>query len=171
MIRAVEPKMSPEEFAEVIAAFEDSKIGKTIFGHGRSEGVGKGLGPVERQFARRLGRPITAAEHAELLRRLDTLGPERIGDVVLDLAPAAPPPRWGLPTLSSAPRWEPAGSLRPAGPCGSERDTTRCQYVSTWSLPSARIASRRCSHESPWTRHTSARASSTPCSIALWPHT
>ncbi|MFO0604296.1 MAG: hypothetical protein U0324_14025, partial [Polyangiales bacterium] len=101
MIRAVEPKMSPEEFAEVIAAFEGSQIGKTLIGRGRTEGHSEGrsegrtegraeaLRTVERQFARRLGRQITTAEHAELLRRLDTLGPDRIGDVVLDLAPDA----------------------------------------------------------------------------------
>ncbi len=31
------------------------------------------------------GRPLADAERAEVLRRLDTLGPDRIGDVVLDL--------------------------------------------------------------------------------------
>ena len=89
MIRAVEPKMSPEEFAEVIAAFEGSQIGKTLFERGRTEGLTEGLRVLERVFARRVGRPITAAEHAELLRRLDTLGPDRIGEVVFDLAPEA----------------------------------------------------------------------------------
>ncbi|MFO0604295.1 MAG: hypothetical protein U0324_14020 [Polyangiales bacterium] len=85
MIRAVEPKLSPEEFAEVIAAVKDSQIGKILFERGRNEG----LRVLERVFARRVGRPITAAEHAELLRRLDTLGPDRIGEVVFDLAPEA----------------------------------------------------------------------------------
>ncbi len=56
---------------------------------GRAEGEARGLGPLHRQFARRLGRALTAAEAAELGRRLGALGPERLGDVVLDLAPAA----------------------------------------------------------------------------------
>jgi hypothetical protein len=38
------------------------------------------------QFSRRLGRPLTDAERVTLNTRLDALGPERIGDVVLDLA-------------------------------------------------------------------------------------
>ena len=60
-------------------------MGERIADEGRSEGVDKGLGPVEHMFARRLGRPLVDAERAELLRRLDTLGASRIGDVVLDL--------------------------------------------------------------------------------------
>ena len=48
-----------------------------------------GLSPLVRQFERRFSRPLTAAEHATLLTRLSTVGPDRLGDVVLDLdAPA-----------------------------------------------------------------------------------
>ena len=56
----------------------------------RLEGIEKGietaLAPMERQFCRRLGRALTPQEHATLVRRLDTHGAERLGDVVLDLA-------------------------------------------------------------------------------------
>mgnify|MGYP007070992118 CR=1 FL=1 len=105
MLPAVEPKLSPEELAEVVAALESSYVGRTILGkglnaghdkgraegrtEGRAEGRAEGLGPIEHLFERRLRRALTAAEHAELLRRLDTLGPDRIGDVVLDLTPEA----------------------------------------------------------------------------------
>jgi len=43
------------------------------------------LRPLEHQFARRLGRPLTPTDHATLVRRLGTHGPDRLGDVVLDL--------------------------------------------------------------------------------------
>jgi hypothetical protein len=46
-------------------------------------------GPLQRQFARRLGRPLTEGETATLLARFDTVGPDRLGDVVLDLTPEA----------------------------------------------------------------------------------
>jgi hypothetical protein len=50
------------------------------------EGRNEGLGPLEHQFSRRLGRPLTEAEHATLVARLRTHGPDRLGDVVLDLS-------------------------------------------------------------------------------------
>ncbi len=56
---------------------------------GLEKGLEKGLGPVLRQFERKLNRLLTPSEHAELLRRLDTHGPERLGDAVLDLPPEA----------------------------------------------------------------------------------
>ncbi len=55
----------------------------------RTEGREQGLGPLRRLFERKLSRPLTAEEHAELLKRLDTHGSERLGDVVLDLPPEA----------------------------------------------------------------------------------
>ena len=39
-----------------------------------------------RQFSRRLGRALTPQERATLVRRLDTHGADRLGDVVLDLS-------------------------------------------------------------------------------------
>jgi len=47
----------------------------------------EGLGPLEHLFARRLGRTLTPPEQATLLARLRTHGPDRLGDVVLDLSP------------------------------------------------------------------------------------
>lgn len=41
-----------------------------------------------RLFARRLGRSLSADEQATLVQRLDSVGPDRLGDVVLDLSPA-----------------------------------------------------------------------------------
>ena len=38
-----------------------------------------------RLFERRLGRPLAEAERAALAARLERLGPERLGDVVVDL--------------------------------------------------------------------------------------
>lgn len=53
---------------------------------GRQEGLQQGLIHL---FTRKLGRPLTDRQRATLLRRLDTLGPDRVGDVVLDLDAAA----------------------------------------------------------------------------------
>ncbi len=63
---------------------------------GRQEGLKKGLkeGRQEgrqlllRQVSRRFGRPLTEAEQATLLTRFDRVGPDRLGDVVLDFTPA-----------------------------------------------------------------------------------
>jgi hypothetical protein len=46
--------------------------------------VRKGLQPLVHLFERRLGRPLTEAEHATLRERLGKLGGDRLGDVVLD---------------------------------------------------------------------------------------
>lgn len=56
---------------------------------GLTRGREQGLAPLMRQFTRRVGRPLTDAEHDALTTRLDTLGPDRLGDVVLDFAPDA----------------------------------------------------------------------------------
>jgi hypothetical protein len=50
---------------------------------GRTEGVAALL---THAYSRRLNRPLTPAEQTTLLARLDTHGPTRLGDVVLDLA-------------------------------------------------------------------------------------
>lgn len=49
--------------------------------------LAEGLGPLVRLFGRRLGRPLTESERSVLLARLGSLGPDRLGDVVLDLNP------------------------------------------------------------------------------------
>ena len=52
---------------------------------GRQEGRDEGLAPLVRLFQRRLSRELVATERALLSGRLATMGPERLGDVVLDL--------------------------------------------------------------------------------------
>ncbi|MEZ4307795.1 MAG: hypothetical protein R3F14_07075 [Polyangiaceae bacterium] len=52
---------------------------------GRAAGVREGLEPVLHQFARRLGAPLTPEQTDTILHRMTTLGPDRLGDVVLDL--------------------------------------------------------------------------------------
>jgi hypothetical protein len=54
----------------------------------REQGRAERLGLLSHQFERRLGRALTDIEAAELGRRLNALGPERLGDVVLDLTSA-----------------------------------------------------------------------------------
>jgi len=52
---------------------------------GIEKGIEKGLAPLAHLFERRLGRRLCDKERRELEERLDRLGPERLGDVVLDL--------------------------------------------------------------------------------------
>jgi hypothetical protein len=54
---------------------------------GLNQGLKQGLAPLVRQFERRLGRALAEGERTALGKRLATLGPDRLGDVVLDLAP------------------------------------------------------------------------------------
>jgi hypothetical protein len=49
------------------------------------EAVQRGLQPLQHQFERRLGRRLSPSEQAVLHHRLETLGADRLGDVVLDL--------------------------------------------------------------------------------------
>ncbi len=69
---------------KMIDAIEDRgwKRGKK---EGRKEGLKEGIDLMVHLFTRKLGRPLTERERETLLRRLDTLGPGRLGDVVLDL--------------------------------------------------------------------------------------
>jgi hypothetical protein len=53
------------------------------------KGIEKGLRPLIHLFERRLGRRLMDAERAMLQERLVQLGADRLGDVVLDLAPGA----------------------------------------------------------------------------------
>lgn len=48
----------------------------------RTEGL---TSVLSHQCARRLGRTLTDAEQATLLARVESLGPDRLGDVILDL--------------------------------------------------------------------------------------
>ncbi len=85
-----------EEFMETThETFEqwEERIRRESLRDGRQQGLRdgrqEGLQPLQHQFARRLGRTLTAAEQATLLGRFDTVGPDRLGDVVLDLTPDA----------------------------------------------------------------------------------
>ena len=53
---------------------------------GRQEGRQEGLAPLLHLFARRLGRPITEAEERRIASRLRKVGPNKLGDVALDLS-------------------------------------------------------------------------------------
>jgi flagellar biosynthesis/type III secretory pathway protein FliH len=56
---------------------------------GMQQGMQQGLAPLLRLFSRRLDRALTASERDVVVARLDSLGADRLGDVVLDLpAPA-----------------------------------------------------------------------------------
>jgi hypothetical protein len=68
-------------------SFEDAVRKGAV--RGRALGTRQGLLPLQHLFARRLGRPLTEGETATLLARFDTVGPDRLGDVVLDLTPDA----------------------------------------------------------------------------------
>jgi hypothetical protein len=78
-----------EEFMETTReAFEQFK--ERVRQEGRQEGEARGVyRGLQHLFARRLGRPLTEGETATLLVRFDTVGPDRLGDVVLDLTPDA----------------------------------------------------------------------------------
>jgi hypothetical protein len=52
---------------------------------GREEARGESLELLVRVCESRLGRPVSAAERGVLVRRLGTLGLQRLGDLVLDL--------------------------------------------------------------------------------------
>ena len=58
-----------------------------LMAEGEKRGLDQGLAPLVRLFERRLGRALAEGERTALSKRLATLGPERLGDVVLDLAP------------------------------------------------------------------------------------
>jgi hypothetical protein len=56
---------------------------------GIEKGIEKGLKPLLHLFERKLGRPLTNEENHLLRDRFGRLGPERVGDVVLDLSSEA----------------------------------------------------------------------------------
>jgi hypothetical protein len=69
---------------EVTPGVSDELIEKGV-----EEGLEKGLAPLAHQFERRLGRRLTGDERRALHERLHRVGPDRLGDVVLDLDPEA----------------------------------------------------------------------------------
>jgi hypothetical protein len=52
---------------------------------GIEKGIDKALAPLIHLFERKLGRTLSASDRATLVERLDRVGPDRLGDVVLDL--------------------------------------------------------------------------------------
>ena len=53
---------------------------------GIERGLSQGIAPLLRLTSRKLGRALTDDERRTLTARLDTLGPDRLGDAVLDLS-------------------------------------------------------------------------------------
>jgi hypothetical protein len=83
---ATTPKEEPEMIdLSIYNEWEQETLEKGRL-DGIEKGIEKALAPLERQFSRRLGRSLTPQEHATLVRRLDTHGADRLGDVVLDLS-------------------------------------------------------------------------------------
>lgn len=56
---------------------------------GEARGEARGIALIIHLFERKLARALTSFESQRLRGRLGTLGPERVGDVVMDLDPAA----------------------------------------------------------------------------------
>lgn len=77
-----------EEFAvtaqELMDSFEQKAIERGI-----EQGIEKGIRSLVHLFERRLGRPLRDDERACIQERNGRLGPDRVGDVVLDLSPEA----------------------------------------------------------------------------------
>jgi hypothetical protein len=65
------------------------EVREELIGRGIEQGIEEGLKPLCHLFERRLGRALTAEEHRSLSDRFARLGPNRLGDVVLDLSPDA----------------------------------------------------------------------------------
>jgi hypothetical protein len=65
------------------------EVSEELIEKGIEKGVEEGLKPLAHLFERRLGRALTAGEHHTLRQRFERIGPERLGDVVLDLSSEA----------------------------------------------------------------------------------
>ena len=73
IVRAMKARGVPALMAEIAA--------------GEDRGKGEGMAPLVRMCERKLGRALTVDGHAALRQKLDAVGPERLGDAVLDLPP------------------------------------------------------------------------------------
>jgi hypothetical protein len=68
--------------------FEHSPwLQREVEGQCLEKGLEKGLAPLVHMFERKLRRPLTQHERQALAQQLDLLGPERIGDLVLESTP------------------------------------------------------------------------------------
>ena len=62
----------------------------SVFKLGEKRGEQKGeQKTIVRQYEKRLGRSLTADEHATLIARIDTLGVDRVDDVMFELSAEA----------------------------------------------------------------------------------
>ena len=84
MMPPFKPDLSPEDERRIHESFQRAM---EVWPDLKVAAVEQGLAPVVRMLARKLGRPLTEAERHSLTERLDTVGADRLGDVVLDLAP------------------------------------------------------------------------------------
>jgi hypothetical protein len=80
--RHVVESLLPEELVMQSWIYKKGKA------EGLKEGCEQGLQPLVHLFERRLARPLAPEERARLAQRLRADGPEKLGDVVLDLPPA-----------------------------------------------------------------------------------
>ena len=90
-LRGVITSLLPEEVVMESWVYKQGKEKGLEQGleQGLEKGIAKGLGPLAHQFERRLARLLTSAEREVLVRRLDTFGSERLGDLVIDESPEA----------------------------------------------------------------------------------
>jgi hypothetical protein len=77
------------EEATMVDTSEARALIQKVRNEGLERGLAAGLRPLVRLFERRLGRSLSDAERGALASRLDVVGPDRLGDVVLDLDSAA----------------------------------------------------------------------------------
>ncbi len=98
MLPDFEPDVTPEDKQHIIAGLrrcaevwpELNELWKAdAYEEVRNEITLRAMAPLLRQFARRLGRVLTEDEQRIVVARLDTVGADRLGDVVLDLDPEA----------------------------------------------------------------------------------
>lgn len=71
----------------LMKAMDDQGVTFTskLYRRGRDDGMQAGLGPIQHQFERKLGRNLTEQERETLRQRLESVGAVRLGDVALDL--------------------------------------------------------------------------------------
>ena len=76
--KALEELMDVQSFKKVSVWFKEGKE------EGKKRGLKAGLGPLKHLFERKLGRPLSSEESESLMAKLAILGPEPLGDAVLD---------------------------------------------------------------------------------------
>jgi hypothetical protein len=83
-----DPVLEAHRQATIRYLFENSPwLRREVEGQYLEKGLEKGLAPLVHQFERKLRRPLTQHERQALAQQLDLLGPERIGDLVLESTP------------------------------------------------------------------------------------